>query len=34
MQYHVSDMIIETRDKPFTVMVDNDTDVLLDNVIR
>ncbi len=34
MQYHVCDLIIETRDKPFTVMVDSDTDVLLDNVIR
>lgn len=34
MQYHVCDLVIETRDKPFTVMVDTDADVLLDNVIR
>lgn len=34
MQYHVCDLVIETRDKPFTVMVDSDTDVLLENVIR
>ena len=33
-QYHVCDMVIETRDKPFTVMVDSDTDLLLENVVR
>jgi len=33
-QYHVCDMVIETRDKPFTVMVDSDADLLLENVVR
>ena len=27
-------MVIETRDKPFSVMVDADSDVILDNVVR
>jgi hypothetical protein len=34
MQYHVCDLVIETRDKSFTVMVDADNDVLVENVIR
>ena len=33
-QYHVYDLILETRDKPLTVMVDGDSDFLIENVIR
>ena len=28
------DLVVETRDKPLTVMVDGDSDVLVENVIR
>lgn len=34
LQYHVCDLTIETREKPFSVMVDSDTDVIIENVIR
>ena len=34
LQYHIYDLILETREKPFTVMVDGDPDVLIENVIR
>jgi len=33
-QYHVYDLVVETRDKPLTVMVDGDSEVLVENVIR
>ena len=33
-QYHVYDLVLETREKPLTVMVDGDSDVLVENVIR
>ncbi|XP_064406561.1 uncharacterized protein LOC135351490 isoform X2 [Halichondria panicea] len=32
--HHSCDLILETRDKPLTVMVDNDLDMLVENVIR
>ena len=34
LQYHIYDLTLETREKPFTVMVDGDPDVLIENVIR
>ena len=33
-QHHVYDLVLETREKPLTVMVDGDSDVLIENVIR
>ena len=32
--HHACDLVLESRDKPLTVMIDNDLDMLTENVIR